>query len=257
MRGIALSCCEHCGLLGTTHFVTKFKSPDGLYDVSQNNLDVYQEHYLQHRLRLYAKFLPRLGKFRKTNRLLEVGSGYGYFLKMSSDAGWDSEGVEISSFCCKVTRQRACKVHQGRLQDVGLIPNVYDVIALWDVIEHLTQPDEIIALCQTLLRPGGALLMRTPDARALASTLWPARVAYRHLVYPANTAEHVFHFRPPDLARIVTQCGLRVYETDDVDGWKERVIAGNNGWVRAGRRWIMRYAQWRAWPYEFVLISTK
>jgi 2-polyprenyl-3-methyl-5-hydroxy-6-metoxy-1,4-benzoquinol methylase len=257
VRGVPLSRCTHCGLLGTTHFVTGTKTTDDLYDVDAQNFAEFREQYLPHRLELYARFMPYLEPFRETGRLLEIGSGYGYFLEMAGKAGWKSEGVEISPYCCQVARQRGCRVWEGDLANTSLNPATYDVVVLWDVIEHFTQPDEMIRDCRALLRPGGALVMRTPDARALAHTVWPARLAYRHLVYPANTAEHVFHFTPRDLVAIATQAGFRPCTLDDGNRWTERVISGNNRWVMAARWLIMRFSSWRAWPYEFVLTAVK
>jgi 2-polyprenyl-3-methyl-5-hydroxy-6-metoxy-1,4-benzoquinol methylase len=257
VRGVSLSRCAQCGLLGTTHFVTGSRTTDELYDVDAANLAIYQAQYLPHRLALYARFLPELETFRRTGRLLEVGSGYGYFLEMAAQANWQSEGVEISPYCCQVARQRGANVRAGRLQDAGLGREDYDVVVLWDVIEHFTHPDEIVRFCRGLLRPGGALIMRTPDGRALAPTFWPAQAAYRHLVYPANTPEHTFHFTPQNLGALVSKEGFSVAKVDSDDRWNERVISGNHPLVRAARRIIMGYAAWRRWPYEFVLTAVK
>lgn len=257
VRGVPLSRCARCGLLGTTHFVTGEKTTEDLYDVDPRNLAEFREQYLPHRLALYARVLPQLEQFRHTGRLLEVGSGYGYFLEMAARVNWKCEGVEISPYCCQAARERGCRVHEGHIEDAALAHGEYDVVALWDVIEHFTHPDEIIRLCQSLLRPGGALVMRTPDARALAATLQPARAAYQHLVYPANTAEHIFHFTPRDLAAVVTRSGFEANTVDCEQPWNERVISGNNRWVLAARWLIMRYAHWRGWPYEFVMTAVK
>jgi 2-polyprenyl-3-methyl-5-hydroxy-6-metoxy-1,4-benzoquinol methylase len=257
VRGVSLSRCTQCGLLGTTHFITGSRTTEELYDVDAANLAIYQAQYLPHRLALYARLLPELEPFRRTGRLLEVGSGYGYFLEMAARANWQAEGVEISPYCCQVARQRGANVRAGRLEDAGLTRDSYDVVVLWDVIEHFTRPDEIVRFCRALLAPGGALIMRTPDGRALAPTVWPARAAYRHLVYPANTPEHTFHFTPRNLGALVSKEGFGVVKIDSDDRWNERVISGNNALVRAARRLIMSYAAWRQWPYEFVLTAVK
>jgi len=257
VRGVALSRCADCGLLGTAHFVAKSRTTHDLYDVDAEDLAVYCAQYLPHRHALYARFLPELQPFRQTGKLLEVGSGYGYFLEMANAAGWRGEGVEISPYCCQVARQRGCKVWQAQLENAELASGSFDVVILWDVIEHFTEPDAVVRRCGSLLRPGGALVMRTPDGRGLDSTLQPMRTAYRHLVYPANTAEHVFHFKPQDLATLVTECGFEVRSINCEQRWRERVISGNNSFVRAGRWLIMRYAHWRDWPYEFVLTAVK
>ena len=184
---MSLSRCNQCGLLGTTHFVTVARTTEGLYDVNSKNLASYEDQYLPRRQEVYARFIPQLQAFRKTGRMLEIGSSYGHFLEMAEKAGWKTEGVEVSSYCCNVARGRGYSVQQARLQDATLVQGTFDVIVLWDVIEHFTNPGEIIGLCHDLLRPGGALLMRTPDGRALAPTWWPGLAAYRHLVSIGRT----------------------------------------------------------------------
>lgn len=257
VRGVPISQCAQCGLLATTHFVTRAKRPDGLYDVDDKDFRDYCLQYQPSRLSTYSRILPQLEPFRYTGRLLEIGSGYGDFLKLASAANWNAQGVEISDYCCRVARRQGCGVRQGKLEDFHFEADSFDVIALWDVIEHFTEPDEIIARCSRLLRPGGALVMRTPDARALAPRLHPVRAAYRHLAYPANTAQHVFHFTPDDLTAIVANHQLKVLDVSSEDPWSERVISANQ-WPVAIARWmIMRIAHWRGWPYEFVLTATK
>lgn len=257
VRGVRLSRCIQCGLLGTTHFVTREKTPDGLYDVGAEDLRIYRQQYLPQRICTYARFLPQLEPFREGGRLLEIGAGYGYFLKLASDAGWDSEGVEISPYCCEIARQQGCKIRQCALDNCDFSKAGYDAIVLWDVIEHFTQPDEVIARCWELLRSGGALMMRTPDARALTPGWQPLRASYRHFAYPANTAEHVFHFTPDDLSAVVANHGLKVSALDCTTHWDERVISANHPAVRVARRLLMRAAQRANWPYEFVLTAVK
>jgi 2-polyprenyl-3-methyl-5-hydroxy-6-metoxy-1,4-benzoquinol methylase len=235
----------------------KAKTPDGLYDVGEEDLRVYREQYLPHRLCTYARFLPQLERFRESGRLLEIGAGYGYFLKLANDAGWDSEGVEISPYCCQVARQQGCAIRQGSLDDFEFVNGHYDVVVLWDVIEHFAEPDQIIGRCWELLRSGGGLMMRTPDARGLTPGLQPLRAAYRHLAYPANTPEHVFHFTPGDLSAMAANHGFKVSALDCAPHWDERVISANHEVVRVARWLLMRAAQRRTWPYEFVLTAVK
>jgi len=81
--------------------------------------------------------------------------------------------------------------------------------------------------------------------------------AYRHLAYPANTREHVFHFTPETLSALMVKVGLREVEIDVGGGWEERVVSGRNSVVRVGRHLIFRYAYAKGWPYEFVITAIK
>lgn len=257
VRGVPLSLCDHCKLLGTTHFLDRTNTVDDLYGVGEENYAIYKRQYLAARCALYARVLPSLKRFQQTKRLLEVGSGYGYFLELAAKDKWIAEGVEISPYCCKIARERGSKVTMGSLESADLPLNSYDVVILWDVIEHFPQPDQIIRVCRQFLRTGGVLVMRTPDGRALESTLNPLRVLYRNLAYPANTAEHIFHFTPRDLIALVAKSGYAVESVDCSQYWSERVVSANNMLVWLLRWLIMRNAQWQEWPYECVISAVK
>jgi 2-polyprenyl-3-methyl-5-hydroxy-6-metoxy-1,4-benzoquinol methylase len=257
VRRASISRCLRCGLLGTTDFLNGITTTEGLYETSPEHHEEYRVHYLPQRLPAFERVIFSLERFRRTGRLLEIGCSYGYFLETARRAGWNAEAVEISSYACQVSRSKGFKVYQDGLRDLSLTAESFDVIAMWDVIEHLTDVEEIVKRCATLLRPGGALVARTPDARALLLTDGFMGAAYRHLAYPANTREHVFHFTPDTLSSLMTKAGLREVEIDTGGSWEEWVVSGRNPVVRAGRHLILRYANAKRWPYEFVITAVK
>jgi len=243
--------------LATTSFLKEYGALEELYDVTPRNYEEYRKHYLASRVSFCNRVLPKLDRFRKTSRLLEVGSGYGYFLELASQAGWDAEGVEISNYACEAARSRGCKVHQKDLLSVPLPSESFDVIVMWDVIEHLPNVEKLVEHCAVLLRPGGAFIARTPDARALRYSKGLSKGAYRHFAYPANTAEHVFHFTPETLSQLMARMGLQEIEIDTTGGWEERPITGRNPFVRLGRYLVLRHAYAKGWPYEFVITAVR
>jgi 2-polyprenyl-3-methyl-5-hydroxy-6-metoxy-1,4-benzoquinol methylase len=257
IRGASISRCSRCGLLGTTDFLDGTATTTGKYDTSPEHHSEYQKHYLPRRLPAYERIMSSLERFRKRGRLLEVGCSYGYFLETARRAGWHAEGVEISAYASEVARSKGFEIHSGKLESLRLEADSYDVVAMWDVIEHLTEPAKVVGKCAELLRCGGALIARTPNANALALRGGLLGLAYRQLTYPANTPEHVFHFTPESLSFLFQKRGFGQTQTDDYGGWEERIISGRNVWVRMARRLIMRYALYRQWPYEFVITGTK
>jgi len=225
--------------------------------VTQENHEEYCERYLGSRLAFYRRVVLKLSPFLRNGRLLEIGSGYGYFLEVASLSGWKTEGVEISKYAAAVARSRGCQVHREDILTLPLPAESYDVVAMWDVVEHFLRPGEILRRCVELLRPGGALVLRTPNARALRDRGGLVRAAYRHLAYPANTPQHVFHFTPQDLTTLVATLGLEDISVDSAGLWDECVVSGKYAVVRAGRWTLLRLAVALHWPYEFVLTATK
>lgn len=257
VRGTSISQCNKCGLLATTAFLHENSNVETLYDVTPAEYASYCKQYLDSRLLSYRREMSKLERFRTTGRMLEIGSGYGFFLEMAKKKGWSAVGVEISKYACEIAAGKGCEAYNCTLQDAPFTPESFDVIVMWDVIEHFTSPAAVIRQCLNLIRPGGALVIKTPDARALVPSFAPIRTIYRHLVYPANTAEHVFHFTPENLSIMLKRVGFREIDVRMDDTWRERVISGNNFLVRGFRWMVMRYAYACKWPYEFILTGIK
>ncbi len=135
-------------------------------------------------------------------RLLEVGCAYGFFLAAARDRGFDVTGVEISEACAEAaTRMWGVNVVRGDFMQQPLEGH-YDVIAMFDVIEHMRDPAAVIRRARELLAPGGLLVMETGDlaapwARALGS-LW----------YFLDPPQHLFYFSAVGLERLVRSSGF-------------------------------------------------
>ena len=97
-------------------------------------------------------------------RLLEVGCGHGLLLDEARRRGYDAEGLELSRAAVRHCREVLdLPVRQVPLDDGSLDDERYDAILLVDVLEHLDDPVRAIERATTLLRPGGVLLVATPD----------------------------------------------------------------------------------------------
>lgn len=101
--------------------------------------------------------------------LLEVGCGDGSYLDRMRTLGWSVEGVEVDEQAVQnaVTRF-GLKVHPGTLEQVNLAEAAYDAVVLRHVIEHVHNPVGLLKECFRVLRPGGSLVVITPNIRSLA-----------------------------------------------------------------------------------------
>jgi SAM-dependent methyltransferase len=130
------------------------------------------------RRRTARRFLDLLGKYVPRGRLLQVGSGYGLLLDEARRRGYDAEGVELSIEAARYARERlGLPVREMAIEDAELAGESYDAVLLVDVLEHLDDPIATLDRLLTVLVPGGALLIVTPDpsslvARAAGSHWW-------------------------------------------------------------------------------------
>jgi SAM-dependent methyltransferase len=131
--------------------------------------------------------IKRLGISPAGKRVLDVGCAGGAFLVAAREMGFAVNGIEPARWMAAYGRE----TYQLDIRDGILEPGVFegrcfDVITLWDVIEHIPQPLETLQLVRSLLKPGGVLLVNYPDIGTLAARAlgrrWPFWLSV-HLIY--------------------------------------------------------------------------
>ncbi len=149
----------------------------------------------------YAERLRHLERYRRLNRLLDVGCGAGHFLEVARKHDWQGEGTEISEQACGLIRQRGITMHRGMLSELRLPADHYDIVVMLELLEHVENPRAYLAEARRLLRPGGALLASTPNFNGLT----------RRLIGPEWRicgSEHLHYFTRRSLRRLLHTVGF-------------------------------------------------
>jgi 2-polyprenyl-3-methyl-5-hydroxy-6-metoxy-1,4-benzoquinol methylase len=158
---------------------------------------------------MYEAFFERMVT-RPEGRLLDVGCGLGHFVKAMQERfpGWESFGCEISPVAARFAADEvgAANVCAGRVEDAGFAPGRFDLVTMWDVFEHLKEPEPLLGHLHALLRPGGALFLHTPNAQIQVPKAHVKRWIYgmkpgRHYLVPRD---HL-HVYTPRTARILLE----------------------------------------------------
>jgi SAM-dependent methyltransferase len=153
----------------------------------------------ERRLRALAPQLPAPG------RALDVGCAAGHWVELLVEAGWDAHGLEPSGAAALHARQRlGPRLLEGTLEDPRLDGPRFDLVTLWDVIEHLPAPLEALARVRELLSPGGRLVLETQDLGSPLARLLGRR--WHHFKHD----EHLVHFDARTLRATLERAGLRV-----------------------------------------------
>lgn len=152
----------------------------------------------------YLELLDVFEGYRRTGRILDAGSGSGYFLDTAMERGWEAHGTEYDPAVVEACRARGIHMQQGVLDPAHYEEGSFDVITSFEVLEHLVDPATELAHIAKLLRPGGILYLTTPNFNSLARHLAGDR--WNIINYP----EHLNYYTPRTLGRSLKKAGLDV-----------------------------------------------
>jgi 2-polyprenyl-3-methyl-5-hydroxy-6-metoxy-1,4-benzoquinol methylase len=169
--------------------------------------------YTQLDTSLFSDLLAPLTRLFKASRplryvadgtLLDVGCGNGKYLLQMQQLGWSVKGVEFNEKAVGLCRSNELDVFQGDLLQANFSSNCFDAITAHHLIEHLPNPVEVIAEMARILKPGGQLLIRTPNTNSLARS-W-----FRNNWFADEVPRHLVLFNPASLTRLAETSGLQV-----------------------------------------------
>ena len=136
-------------------------------------------------------------------RLLDVGAYIGVFVETALAAGWDAFGVEPSAWAAAEAARQGLPIIHGTLASPELVGQQFDVITMWDVIEHVNDPAGEIQRAHDLLAPGGWLVVHTMDVDAPIARLLGAR-------WPWFMDMHLTYFSSRTLSDMLNRNGFEV-----------------------------------------------
>jgi 2-polyprenyl-3-methyl-5-hydroxy-6-metoxy-1,4-benzoquinol methylase len=179
------------------------------YFISQNaGVRGYSEYVSEasnHR-RTFRNRLRLLPRPERGSSLMDLGAATGFFVEQARLAGWDAQGIEPSAWASRHARETLGQpVFTGTLGEAQVPESSFDVVTMWEVIEHLPDPRTLLAGVTSILKPGGYLALSTPDAGSFVARLFGKRwLGWRKI------PEHLFFFDFPTLNRLLVDTGFEV-----------------------------------------------
>lgn len=159
--------CRKCGLVyvNPRPHETKVKKFYNSRRFEYQFKNLYTKSSSYRKKALYSKRMKWIESFIKTGRMLDVGSSTGHFLQVAEKSGWDVSGVEISKYAFEYSTKnlglkniKNCTLTEARFKE-----NWFDVVTVWDTLEHMTDPLENVIEMKRILRPRGMVFAITPN----------------------------------------------------------------------------------------------
>lgn len=140
-------------------------------------------------------------------KVLELGCSHGSFVALMTQAGYQAEGVEMSPWVVEFGRKTfEVPIHVGPIENLDVPSRSLEVIALMDVLEHLSDPVATMRKCTELLKPDGFLLIQTPEFKE--------SMRYQSLMDKSSpflsmlkADEHLYLFSRQSVAKLLRQTG--------------------------------------------------
>lgn len=189
-------------------------------------------------------------KYKLAGRLLDVGCSDGRFLhQMRLFGAWQRQGVELMDEAAEQGRQRyKLNITTGTLEEADLPVGAFDVVSMWDVLEHVHDPKRVLSRAAELLKPGGILLFSIPILDSLGGRVfgqyWVGYELPRHL--------HIFSRKT--LGRYLQKCGFELVEEKNLYGSNYAFADNTRFWLRGhgaprtvygAVHWFLRSRPWR------------
>lgn len=129
-------------------------------------------------------------------KLLDIGCATGTFLSIAKKEDWECYGVEISDYAASIAREKVgVDIFNGSLRKASFPDGFFDVVTMWDTIEHLSEPLEELSEVWRVLKPGGIFLINTPNEESFMRMV--ARFLYKvssgFIRSPINSLYHCYH----------------------------------------------------------------
>ncbi len=140
-------------------------------------------------------------------RLLDVGCSSGALLRVAKECGYDASGAEPATQAADTARGLGFEIFPGYLQDAGFPDNHFDVITLFEVIEHLLDPQDLLKEILRILKPGGVLLIGTGNANSWTVDFMGADWEYFDI---RSHGGHISFFNPKSMRMLTENCGFEV-----------------------------------------------
>jgi len=196
--------CRQCGLITNADAEALLAEAEEHY-AEETYFGVYSRRFGQ-KLRSARRRIDLLRSYQPTGRLLDIGCGLGDTLIAAREAGYDASGLDIGAYPVQHCQELGFEVRQASVTDTGLAAESFDLVTMWDVLEHIPRTADGLREVARVLKPGGVLGLIVPSGGYLRACLF--RNTYQNYRGLWARTHFVYH-NSRTLSRVLVSCGLQ------------------------------------------------
>lgn len=174
------------------------------FHVTESNSDTFDssddDYFEKYRLKPASNLLHDHNNIR----YLDIGCSAGHMLQIAKKMGWKTKGIEISPVAVEFGKKQGLDIVQSTVDDFDFVPNSFDLISMFHVLEHVFYPKQELEKIKKALSPSGFLIIEVPNISSLPAIL--RKSSWKGLLVPY----HLWHFNKMTLPKLLNQAGFDV-----------------------------------------------
>lgn len=192
--------CKNCGLI----YVNPRIQPEKIIEGYSEGSDEKFISQAEGREKTFTRSLKIIEKYVPKGKLLDIGTAGGSFLAAAKKRGWQVFGIEPNKWLCDWGKKNyGIEIKQGTLEKNNFEPGTFDLVTLWDVLEHVPDPTDTLTRVNKLLKTNGTLVVNYPDIGSSVAQLMKRKWVF-------ILAVHLFYFTPTTIRKLLEKCGFEV-----------------------------------------------
>ncbi|HOK37217.1 MAG: class I SAM-dependent methyltransferase [Bacteroidales bacterium] len=156
------------------------------------------------RFRRHKLRIKLIKKFKNSGNLFDIGVGWGHFAYTAKKMGFDVDGIEISETMHHyATNDLNLRIEKGSFYEIPIKENFYDIITLWDVLEHLEKPLEVLKKANRMLKDDGIIVIQVPQIDSKVAKIQKEK-------WPMLSVEHINYFSKSTIKLALEKSGFKI-----------------------------------------------
>jgi SAM-dependent methyltransferase len=160
----------------------------------------------------YRRYISNIKRYQERGQLLDVGCNIGLFLNVARQEGFTVTGVEVNRSCADYGKKEFdLEIYSDLLQNVSFNNGSFDIITLFDVLEHVSDIHALLMTVNKLLKTGGLLVVQSPNIRSVMAQLTGSKWSW------LSPPDHLYHFSVESLTMLLR---LHGFEPGQITTWE-------------------------------------
>jgi len=217
--------CKRCGLV----YANPRQGKDDLKKIYSK--DYFLNYYIENResrLKYFRRLFQEIPIEKREGRILDVGCGVGFFLKVAEDCGWETYGVEPACYAAEFgQKEYGLNIYCGLLGEAHYEDSFFDVVTIWDVFCSVHDPMSILKEVFRMLKDDGTVVIKVPNRPKIIFLIARILSLFTNAKGLLHMPAQIYQFTPKTLSNMMTKTNLKVFHVTYINEVKKKRYAKN------------------------------